>query len=93
VAIVLEIVALRQTPEISSWLLMVNATFVVILVGYVLLLIFGPSSKTLIGDEINAVGQKIIVYAAIATILAQALIARAHRPPSVAVTRSSGIDS
>ena len=57
-----------------------NVTFVVVLFGYVLLLIFGPSSKTLIGDEINAVGQKFIVYVAIATIFAQALIVRAHLP-------------
>lgn len=80
VAIVLEILALRKTSGISSWLLVVNAAFVVILFSYVLLLIFGPSSKTLLGDEINAVGQKIIVYVAIATIFAQALIVRAHLP-------------
>lgn len=80
VAIVLEIAAIRLTSGISPWLLVVNTTFVVILFGYVLLLIFGPSSKTLLGDEINAVGQKLIVYVAIATIFAQALIVRAHRP-------------
>ncbi len=80
VALMLEIVALRRTPGVSSWLLVVNSTFVVILAGYVLLLIFGPSSKTLLGDEINAVGQKLIVYAAIATIFAQALIVRTHLP-------------
>ncbi len=81
VAIVLEIVALRGASGVfSSWLLVVYATFVVVLFGYVLLLLFGPSSKSLIGDEINAVGQKIIVYVAVATIFAQALIVRAHLP-------------
>lgn len=80
VALVLEIAALRKIPGISSWLLAVNSVFVVTLFAYVVLLIFGPSSKTLIGDQINAVGQKIIVYAAIATIFAQALIVRAHLP-------------
>lgn len=86
VAIVLEIAALRKTPDVfSSWLLIVYATFVVVLFGYVLLLLFGPSSKTLIGDEINAVGQKIIVYAAVATIFAQALLVRAHLPRAAPV--------
>ena len=93
VAIVLEIAALRKTPEISSWLLIVNGAFVVVLFSYVLLLIFGPSSKTLIGDEINAVGQKIVVYVAIATILASALIARAHRPRPAAVTKTVSLGS
>ena len=83
VAIALEIAALRRTSGISSWLLIVNAAFVVVLFGYVLLLILGPSSKTLIGDEINAVGQKVIVYVAIATIFAQALIVSAHLPRTV----------
>lgn len=80
VALTLEAIALRRTTGISSWLLIVNVAFVVVLFGYVLLLIFGPSSKTLIGDEINVVGQKVIVYAAIATIFVQALIVRAHLP-------------
>lgn len=92
VAIILEIVALRRTSGISPWLLIVNITFVVVLFGYVLLLVFGPSSKTLIGDEINAVGQKIIVYVAIATVFAQALIVRAHLPrPVPAVMRATTV--
>ncbi len=89
VAVVLEIVAIRKTSGISSWLLYVNGAFVVVLFGYVLLLIFGPSSKTLLGDEINAVGQKLIVYTAIATVFAQALIVRAHLPrPGLAMARA-----
>jgi hypothetical protein len=86
VAIVLEIVTLRRTPGISSWLTVVNGAFVALLFGYIMLMVFGPSSKTLIGDQINAVGQKFIVYVAIATIFAQALIVRAHLPrPTPAV--------
>ncbi len=86
VAIILEIVALRRTPGISSWLTIINGTFVALLFGYILLMMFGPSSKTLIGDQINAVGQKLVVYVAIATIFAQALIVRAHLPrPAPAV--------
>lgn len=87
VAVILEIAALRRTPGISSWLLTVNVAFVVILFSYVLLLLFGPSSKTLLGDQINAVGQKVIVYVAVATIFVQALLVRAHlpRPEQVAV--------
>jgi hypothetical protein len=92
VALILEVVALRQTSGISPWLGIINVAFVVVLFGYVLLLVFGPSSKTLIGDEINAVGQKIIVYVAIATIFAQALIVRAHLPrPAPAVVRATTV--
>lgn len=80
VALVLEIFALRRTSGLSPWLLVVNSVFVVVLFGYVLLTILGPSSHTLIGDEINVVGQKVIVYVAIATIFAQALLVRAHLP-------------
>lgn len=90
IAIILEIVALRRTPSISSWLTIVNGAFVALLFGYILLMMFGPSSKTLIGDQINAVGQKLVVYVAIATIFAQALIVRAHLPrpaPAVAARR------
>lgn len=90
IAIILQIAALRRTSGVSSWLLVVNSTFVVVLFGYVLLLLFGPSSRTLLGDEINAVGQKIIVYVALATIFVQALIVRAHLPrPALEKVRKS----
>lgn len=78
VAVILTIRALRRTPDVSAWLTAVNMAFVVVLFSYLPLLAFGPSSKTLLGDEINAVGQKVIVYVAIATIFAQALIVRAQ---------------
>lgn len=86
VAIILEIRAIRLTRSISAWLLVINMSFVVVLFGYILLLIFGPPSKTLIGDEINAVGQKIIVYLAIAVIFAQSLLLRAQLPRAAVVT-------
>ncbi len=90
VAIILEIVALRRTSGISPWLNFMNVAFVVVLFGYILLMIFGPSSKTLIGAEINAIGQKFIVYLAIATIFVEALIVRAHlpRPAPAVATRA-----
>lgn len=78
VAIILEIVTLLRTATISRWVLGVNAAFVVLLAAYIALMIFGPSSQTLLGDEINVVSQKIIVYVAISTIFAQSLVVRAH---------------
>lgn len=80
VATVLTIAALFKAPSVSRWLLVVNIAFVVVLFGYVLLLIFGPTPKTLLGDEITAVCQKIIVYLAVATVFAQALIVRTRLP-------------
>ncbi len=75
-AVLLEIAAIRRTPSISSSLLWVNGAFVVVLLGYVGLMTFGPTSNTLLGAEINATSQKIIVYTAIATIFAQAALLR-----------------
>jgi len=49
----------------------------------------GHGSKTLLGDEINVTGQKIIVYTAIATIFAQALMLRGRLlRPQVATAKS-----
>lgn len=75
-AVLLEIAAIRRTPSVSSSLLWVNIAFVVVLLGYVGLMTFGPKSDTLLGDEINVTSQKIIVYSAIATIFAQAMLLR-----------------
>jgi hypothetical membrane protein len=75
-AIVLEIAAIRRTPSVPSSLLWVNVGFVAVLLGYVGLMTFGPKSDTLLGDMINVTSQKIIVYAAIATIFTQALLLR-----------------
>lgn len=80
VAVILETAALRLTSQIPAALLWVNLAFVAILSGYLLLMVFGPSTRTPIGDEIHAVGQKLIVYVAVTTIFVQALLVRAHLP-------------
>jgi len=75
-AILLEIAAIRRTPSISTSLLWVNGAFVVVLMGYVGLMTFGPKADTFLGDVINVTAQKIIVYTAIATIFTQAVLLR-----------------
>lgn len=75
-AILLEIAAIRQTPGVPTALLWVNCGFVAVLIAYIGLQALGPASNTLLGDEINVTGQKIIVYTAIAAIFTQALILR-----------------
>ena len=75
-AVLLEIAAIRRTPRMSSSLLWVNGAFVIVLLGYVGLMTFGPTSNTPLGDEINATAQKIIVYTAVATIFMQAVLLR-----------------
>lgn len=77
-AVLLEIVAIRLTRGIPTSLLWVNIAFVVILTGYVMVMSFGPSTATLLGDEIHVVAQKLIVYTAIVTIFSQALLLRSH---------------
>lgn len=89
-AILLEIAAIRRTRGIPSSLLWVNIAFVAVLIAYIGLQALGPTSGTLLGDEINVTGQKIIVYTAIATIFAQSLLLRwrllraqaAYTPPA-----------
>lgn len=92
VAVILESAALRLSSRIPSSLLWVNVTFVTVLFAYLLLMIFGPSTRSLVGDEIHAVGQKLIVYVAVATIFVQALLVRAHlpRPVRIALPATSG---
>jgi len=50
--------------------------FAVLLVGYLYLLFFGPSPRTPEGLLIQAIGQKIIVYASIISVMIQSLGAR-----------------
>lgn len=89
IATLLEIVAIRCTPAIPSSLIWVNSAFVAVLIGYIALQALGHGSKTLLGDEINVTGQKIIVYTAIATIFAQALMLRGRLlRPQVAIAKS-----
>lgn len=94
VAVVLEIAALRLSSSVPPALLRVNVAFVAILFAYLLLMILGPSTHTLAGDEIHAVGQKLIVYIAVSTIFVQALLVRSHltRPAPVPVSASTTAD-
>lgn len=90
VALVLESAAIWQARGLPSSLLKVNVAFAMILFGYLLLMMYGPSTRTLIGDEIHAVGQKLIVYTAVTAIFVQALLIRAHLPrPAPAVVDAS----
>ena len=78
VAVALEVVAIRLVRGIPASLLWVNVTFVIILFGYLLLLIFGPAPVDRFGEEVHAVAQKLIVYTAVVTIFVQALLLRTH---------------
>ncbi len=60
-------------PRRYAWVFVV---FFSLLVAYLLLLEFGPEIETYAGMVIQAVGQKIIVYASITSIMAQASGAR-----------------
>lgn len=89
-AVLLELAALWRLRSIPTALLRVNIAFVVILAAYVLVMTFGPSPATLVGDAVHVIAQKLIVYIAIATIFSQAIVIRAHvaRPrPAYATTR------
>lgn len=77
-AVLLELAALWRLRSIPATLLWVNITFLVILAAYVLVMTFGPSPATLLGDAVHVIAQKLIVYVAIATIFSQALLIRAH---------------
>ncbi len=90
VAAALEIPAIRLSRGIPASVLWVNVTFVVILVGYVLLMMFGPGHNTLIGDEIQVTGQKLIVYTALTAVFARALLVRSHiRHPAPAYAEAA----
>lgn len=84
-AVILETIAIRGSQGIPTSLLRVNMAFVAVLFGYLMLMMFGPTTGTIIGDEIHAVGQKVIVYTAISTIFAQALLVRPHIKQAVAL--------
>lgn len=80
-AVALEIAALRalarsSPPGLPRRFLWVFVGFAVALSAYLALLAFGPPDTTLAGERIQVTGQKVIVYAAIATVLVQSLQAR-----------------
>jgi len=62
-----------EYPRRYAWVFII---FFILLVAYILLLEFGPDIKTYHGMVIQAVGQKIIVYASITSIMIQAFGAR-----------------
>lgn len=65
----------REYPRLYGWIFVV---FDLLLLGFVLLRIFGPSSmEAVLGNAVMATGQKITVYAALITTLIQARGARA----------------
>jgi hypothetical protein len=59
----------KEHPKGYAWEL---AAFFILLVGYMLLLEFGPEITTQAGVVIQAAGQKVIVYASIISIMIQA---------------------
>ena len=77
-AICLEIPAIRLGRGVPTPLLWINMSFVVLLFGYLLLVMFGPSTGTLVGEQVHVIGQKFIVYLAITTLFAQSLLVRSH---------------
>jgi hypothetical protein len=77
-AIILEIPAIRLGCDIPIPLLWINMSFVVLLFGYLLLVMFGACTGTLASEEIHVVGQKFIVYLALSTVFTQALLVRLH---------------
>lgn len=75
-AIVFSIAAILLEPGFPRRFAVIFGGFAVVLVLYVLLLAFGPSTGTPEGSVVQATGQKIITYASILTIFIQALAAR-----------------
>jgi hypothetical protein len=65
--------AIFATPEVPRRFAYVFIAFAVVLVAYVVLLTAGPTLATSEGARIQVVGQKVIVYASIATIMIQSL--------------------
>jgi hypothetical protein len=80
-AVAFEIAALRALeraapPGLPCRLLWPFVALAVALAAYIALLAFGPPDWTPVGERIQVTGQKVIVYTAIATVLAQSLQAR-----------------
>jgi hypothetical membrane protein len=77
-AVVLNLLAVIFTPGLPHRFAWIFATFALLLVGYLILLSAGPDIDTPAGLMIQAVGQKLIAYSAVLTVLAQSLIMRQH---------------
>lgn len=82
--------ALAREPALPRAMLRVFAGFAALLAGYVALITWGPSPHEAAGHAIQATGQKVIVYAAVLAVAAQAIAARRLRGQSRAPTASTG---
>jgi FtsH-binding integral membrane protein len=70
---VLLIFTQKAYPKFGAWIFVI---FTVFLLGYIGLITNGPSPKSPGGLFIQVVGQKIIVYASVACVGLQAIVAR-----------------
>jgi|HubBroStandDraft_6_1064221.scaffolds.fasta_scaffold367954_1 hypothetical membrane protein len=68
-------IAILRERTLPNYFALTFLAFAILLAGYVLLLTFGPSPKLAEGLRIQVAGQKITVYAAVLTVLIQAIVA------------------
>ena len=82
-------VVIFRSPDFPARFGWVFLGFAVLLIGYILLLEFGPSPKSDAGLTIQVAGQKVIVYATILSVMVVAIgargVARARRGGAPAV--------
>jgi hypothetical protein len=76
VATILYFVVIAREPQYPKRFAVVFGAFAILLLLYLGLLFFGPSTRTSEGVLIQVTGQKIIVYASIVSVLIQSLGAR-----------------
>jgi hypothetical protein len=74
-AVVLDGIAILRERELPKSFAFAFIAFAAVLAGYVLLLTVGPAPNSHEGLRVQVLGQKIIVYAAVISVLIQTLIA------------------
>jgi hypothetical protein len=74
-AVLLDGIAILLEERLPKNFAFVFLAFAVLLAGYVLLLTFGPAPNSHEGLRVQVIGQKIIVYASVFSVLIQALVA------------------
>jgi hypothetical protein len=77
-AVLLNLLAVLIEPGLPRRTAWVFAAFAVMLIGYLILLGAGIAGWAFTTDVVQATGQKIIVYAAITTVLVQSMEMRRH---------------
>jgi hypothetical protein len=82
-AVVLNLLALMAMPEVPRRFAYIFAIFAVLLFSYILLLGFGPAFNTEWGIRVHVIGQKLIVYSAILTVLVQSITMHRHFRPKL----------